>query len=299
MKITVVILTYNEEVHLERCLLSVLPVTPDIYVIDSFSNDKTVEIAAKYSAKVLQNKWENNHATQFNWALERLPADSGWVIRLDADEVLDQTLINSLNRELDTLKSEVAGVYCDRMICFQGQLIRFGGVGKNKVIRIFKHGMGRSEARWMDEHIKVDGLCVQLPGAIIDNNLNSLAWWIAKHNNYSSREAVDLLNLKYGLFKSTTLASNASSSPIGRKRWIKENVYTKIPSGLRAFTYFIYRYIFRLGFLDGSIGTQFHFLQAWWYRYLVDAKIAEVERYSKKYQMSIDKAIYKVLGIQL
>ena len=297
MKITVVILTYNEEVHLERCFLSVLPVTSDIYVVDSYSNDRTVEIAEKYSAKVLQNKWENNHATQFNWALDRLPADSGWIIRLDADEVLDQTLIESLNQELPALKSEVAGIYCDRKICFQGKLIQFGGVGKNKVIRIFKQGLGRSEARWMDEHIKVDGRCIQLPGSIIDNNLNSLAWWIEKHNNYSSREAVDLLNLKYDLFTSVT--SNASSSSIGRKRWVKENIYTKIPGGLRAFAYFIYRYIFRLGFLDGAIGTQFHFFQAWWYRYLVDAKIAEVERYSKKYQISIDRAIFKVLGIQL
>ena len=299
MKITVVILTYNEEVHLERCFLSVLPVTSDIYVVDSYSNDRTVEIAEKYSAKVLQNKWENNHATQFNWALDRLPADSGWIIRLDADEVLDQTLIESLNQELPALKSEVAGIYCDRKICFQGKLIQFGGVGKNKVIRIFKQGMGRSEARWMDEHIKVDGRCIQLPGSIIDNNLNSLAWWIEKHNNYSSREAVDLLNLKYDLFTSSSVTSNASSSSIGRKRWVKENIYTKIPGGLRAFAYFIYRYIFRLGFLDGAIGTQFHFFQAWWYRYLVDAKIAEVERYSKKYQISIDRAIFKVLGIQL
>ena len=299
MKITVVILTYNEEVHLERCLFSVLPVTSDIYIVDSFSNDRTVEIAEKYSVKVLQNKWQNNHAAQFNWALDRLPADSGWIIRLDADEVLDQTLVESLNQELPALKTEITGIYCDRKICFQGKLIQFGGVGKNKVIRIFKQGRGRSEARWMDEHIKVDGPCVQLPGSIIDNNLNSLAWWIEKHNNYSSREAVDLLNIKYELFNSSSVAANAASSSIGRKRWIKESIYTKIPSGLRAFIYFIYRYIFRLGFLDGSIGTQFHFLQAWWYRYLVDAKIAEVERYSKKYQISIDRAIYKVLGIQL
>lgn len=299
MKITVVILTYNEEVHLERCLLSVLPVTSDIYVIDSFSNDKTIEIAEKYSVKVLQNKWENNHATQFNWALDRLPADSEWIIRLDADEVLDQSLVDSLNQLLPDLNPEIAGIYCYRKIYFQGKLIQFGSVGKNKVIRIFKQGMGRSEARWMDEHIKVDGPCVQLPGSIIDNNLNSLAWWIEKHNNYSSREAVDLLNIKYELFNSSSVAANAASSSIGRKRWIKENIYIKIPGGLRAFVYFIYRYVFRLGFLDGAIGTQFHFFQALWYRYLVDAKIAEVERYSKKYQISIDRAIYKVLGIQL
>lgn len=299
MKITIVILTYNEEVHLERCLLSVLPLTSDIYIVDSFSNDRTVEIAEKYSVKVLQNKWENNHATQFNWALDRLPADGRWIIRLDADEVLDQTLVDTLNQELPTLNPDIAGIYCDRKICFQGKLIQFGGVGKNKVIRIFRQGMGRSEARWMDEHIKVDGPCIQLPGSIIDNNLNSLAWWIEKHNNYSSREAVDLLNLKYGLFNSTSIASNTFSSSIGRKRWVKENIYIKIPGGMRAFSYFIYRYIFRLGFLDGAIGAQFHFLQAWWYRYLVDAKIAEVERYSTKHQISIDKAIYKILGIQL
>lgn len=299
MNVTVVILTYNEEIHLERCLMSVLPLTTNIYIIDSFSNDRTLEIAEKYSVKVLQNKWENNHAAQFNWALDKLPEDSGWIIRLDADEMLDQTLVDSLNQELPILKPEIVGIYCDRKICFQGKLIQFGGVGKNKVIRIFKQGMGRSESRWMDEHIKVDGLSIKLPGSIIDNNLNSLTWWIEKHNNYSSREAVDLLNLKHGLFSSTSVASDAFSSSIGRKRWVKENIYIKIPGGLRAFGYFIYRYIFRLGFLDGAVGAQFHFFQAWWYRYLVDAKITEVERCSKKYQISIGKAIHKVLGIEL
>ncbi len=299
MKITVVILTYNEEIHLERCLLSVLPVTSDIYVVDSFSGDKTVEIAEKYSAKILQNVWKNNHSVQFNWALKKLPPDSEWIIRLDADEVLDQILIHSLNRNLPSLHPSIAGLYCDRKIFFQGKWIRFGGVGRNKVIRIFKYGMAQSEARWMDEHIKVDGPCIQLPGAIIDDNLNSLGWWIEKHNNYSSREAVDLLNLKYKLFESNTLAANAVSSSIGRKRWLKENLYAKIPGGVRAFIYFIYRYVFRLGFLDGSVGTLFHFLQAWWYRYLVDSKIAEVERYAKKNKVPIRAAIFKVLGIQL
>lgn len=121
----------------------------------------------------------------------------------------------------------------------------------------------------------------------------------SKNSTYEQEELIDVVLKKNEIFRTLPLSNQLLNSDAVRKRWIKENIYTKIPGGLRAFAYFIYRYIFRLGFLDGAIGTQFHFLQAWWYRYLVDAKIDEVERYSKKYQISIDRAIYKVLGIQL
>ena len=167
-------------------------------------------------------------------------------------------------------------------------------------MRLFRYGFGQSESRWMDEHIKVEGQTVALSGAMIDDNLRSLAWWIEKHNGYSSREAVDLLNLEYQFADQNSVAElTLSNSSVGLKRWIKENVYAKLPGGARSLAYFLWRYIFMLGILDGARGTQFHFFQALWYRYLVDCKVAEVKRYMRKHQVSPAFALKKVLGIEL
>jgi len=299
MKLTVLVLTFNEELHLARCLQSILPLTNDIVVVDCFSQDQTSAIAKQYGAKVLERTWENNHSTQVNWALTQLPADTEWVMRIDADEYLTPDLIMQIKKALPNLASDVEGVTCIRKMVFQGKLIEHGGVGANRVMRIFRYGKGQSEARWMDEHIKIGGRSVNLSGALIDDNLRPLSWWIEKHNNYSSREAVDLLNLKYGFSGTNSVASLKSSTSIGTKRWIKENIYAKLPGGLRAWTYYVWRYIFMMGFLDGAKGAQFHFLQALWYRSLVDAKVAEVERYMTNHKVDPAVAIQKVLGISL
>jgi hypothetical protein len=183
---------------------------------------------------------------------------------------------------------------------FQGKLIRFGGVGSNRVMRLFRYGFGRSESRWMDEHIKVDGTTMALDGVMIDDNLRSFSWWIEKHNGYSSREAVDLLNLEYQFaLQNSVAALTLNNSSIGLKRWIKENIYAKLPGGARSLGYFVWRYVLMLGFLDGARGTQFHFFQALWYRYMVDCKVAEVKRYIKEHQVSPVIAVKKVLGIEL
>ncbi|MBU3623199.1 glycosyltransferase family 2 protein [Polynucleobacter sp. AP-Latsch-80-C2] len=299
MKLTVLVLTFNEELHLARCLQSILPLTNDIVVVDCFSQDQTIAIAKQYGARVLERAWENNHSTQVNWALTQLPADTEWVMRIDADEYLTSELITQIKEVLPTLASDVEGVTCIRKMVFQGKLIEHGGVGANRVMRIFRYGKGQSEARWMDEHIKIGGRSANLSGVLIDDNLRPLSWWIEKHNNYSSREAVDLLNLKYGFSGTNSVASLKSSTSIGTKRWIKENIYAKLPGGLRAWTYYVWRYIFMMGFLDGAKGAQFHFFQALWYRSLVDAKVAEVERYMTNHKVDPMVAIQKVLGISL
>ena len=192
MKITAIILTYNEEIHLARCIESLLPLTKDIVVVDSLSTDRTIEIARQYGALVLERAWENNHSIQFNWALTQLNSNQvEWVLRIDADEVLTQDLVVQLLQALPELGHEIVGVHFFRKMRFQGKLIEHGGVGHNKVSRLFRYGHGKSEARWMDEHIKIDGKCLDLSGHMVDDNLNSVSWWIAKHNNYASREAVD------------------------------------------------------------------------------------------------------------
>jgi hypothetical protein len=219
-------------------------------------------------------------------------------MRIDADEVLTPELVEQIKEVLPKVDTKTNGVSCIRKITFQGKLIRFGGVGKNRVMRLFRYGFGQSESRWMDEHIKVEGQAIALSGAIIDDNLRSLAWWIEKHNGYSSREAVDLLNLEYQFAQQNSVAALSNSS-IGLKRWIKENIYAKLPGGARSLVYFTWRYVFMLGFLDGSRGTQFHFFQALWYRYLVDCKVAEVKRHMKDHQVGATVAVKNVLGIDL
>lgn len=298
MKLTAIVLTLNESRHLARCLASLQGIATEIVVADCFSTDATLEIARAHGARVIQREWVN-YATQFNWALTQLDADTDWVLRLDADEYLTPTLIAEIQACLPGVAPEVDGINCGRRMTFQGRLIRHGGVFPIRVLRLFRYGRGACENRWMDEHIKVSGPTVDLAGELIDDNLNSLTWWTDKHNRYASREAVDMLNLEYGFMPHDSVADLRSGSQAGMKRWLKERVYARLPGGFRAFAYFLYRYVLRLGFLDGQAGTAFHFLQGFWYRYLVDAKVAEVKRHMRESGASVTEAIEKILDIRV
>ena len=298
MKLVAIILTLNEAQHLPRCLASLEGVVDHVLVADSYSGDETEGIAESYGAQFVQHTFVN-YATQFNWALTKLDEDTDWVLRIDADEYLTPVLAAEIRERLSSVAPEVGGIFCGRRMIFQGRLIRFGGLFHIRVLRLFRYGRGRCENRWMDEHIKVTGPTRDFCGALIDANLNSLTWWSDKHNRYASREAVDLLNLKHGFLPIDSVASLANGSQASFKRWIKERVYARLPAGFRAFTFFFYRYVIRLGFLDGQAGAAFHVLQGFWYRYLVDAKVAEVERYMREHHCDVVGAIAAILNIQL
>ena len=300
MKLVAVVLTLNEARHLPRCLASLDGVADEMLVADCFSTDETLAIARARAqgARVVQRAWVN-YATQFNWALTQLDGDTDWVLRLDADEYLTPELAAEIRGRLPGLGPEIDGAYCGRRMTFQGRLIRFGGVFPIRVLRLFRYGRGQCENRWMDEHIKVGGPTADFRGEIIDDNLNSLTWWTEKHNRYASREAVDLLNLEYGFMPRDSVAQLRGGSQAGVKRWVKEVVYARLPGGFRAFAYFFYRYVLRLGFLDGQAGTAFHFLQGFWYRYLVDAKVAEVKRTMAASGCGVEEAIERVLEIRV
>ncbi len=294
-----VILTYNEERHLERCIKSLGDLCEKIIVVDSFSTDSTVDIARSLGAEVYQNPYVNQ-AVQFNWALDEVIQGTGqWILRIDADEVLSPELQNEIRQQLASLKDSVSGVFINRRIAFLNRPIRYGGLFPISVLRIFRSGKGRSEVRWMDEHIQVSGETVQLNGEILDDNLQPLTWWTQKHNSYSSREVVDTLNRKYRFMHLDSIASLKSGGQASRKRWIKENIYARMPLGVRSVLYFFYRYILRLGFLDGTEGFAFHFLQGLWYRCLVDLKLREVEKYIERHQCPPQEAIKAVLGIDV
>lgn len=295
MKLIIIIMTFNEEIHLKRCIESLQNLKAEILVVDSFSTDRTIEIARNSGAQILQHQFLN-HANQFNWALEQLNSNFDWVLRIDADEVLTTELCDEINNRLSLLSSDVSGVLVNRSIIFQGNLIKYGGV-KTKILRLFRFGRGKFENRCMDEHAIVAGKIIQFNGDLFDNNLNSLTWWINKHNKYASLEAVELLDLKYKFITRDLKEQYNFSFHTKCTRWLKERVYFNLPIGFRAFIYLIYRYVFRFGILDGNAGWTFHFLQGFWYRHLVDLKVAEVKKYKSIKGVDIKTAIHDVLGI--
>jgi len=298
LTLTVVILTKNEERHIARALGTVKAIADTCVVVDSGSDDRTVELAEAEGAKTLVHPFITQ-AQQFNWAIDQLPDDTEWVLRLDADEVLSPALVAEIQEGLASLPPGTQGVYVSRRMHFLGRRIAWGGVFPVRVLRLFRHGHGHCENRWMDEHIIVDGGTAEFSGEIVDDNMNSLTWWTEKHNSYASREVVDILNHEYRFMPQETVANLRTGQQAGVKRWIKENVYARLPGGFRAFAYFFYRYIMRLGFLDGKEGAAFHVLQGLWYRYLVDAKLYEVRLYMQRNNVDAVRAIRDVLGIDV
>lgn len=277
MKIAVIILTLNESRHIARCLESVRQVAEEIHIVDAFSSDDTIAIAEKYGAKVLQRKW-TSYANQFQWAIDNCDINSPWVMRMDADEYLEPPLVKEIHEKIDALPENVSGVYIRRKVLFKDKWIRFGGFYPHTLLRIWRKGKGNVEQRWMDEHIVIsEGQTCMLKEHIVDHNLNSIHWWVNKHNNYAIKEMVDLLNIKYRFMELDQRLLEGDNTSARRKRVLKEKVYSAIPPGTRALLYFCYRYFFRFGFLDGYKGFIFHFMQGYWYRLLVDVNVKEFE----------------------
>lgn len=298
MSLTIIILTYNESQNLPRALASVVPMGGQVIVVDSGSTDATVDIARQAGAYVMTNPFVTQ-ARQFNWALEQLPPDNGWIFRLDADEIVSPELARTLSDFVKADGNGAMGAAVLRRMAFLGRPIRWGGVFPVPIVRVLRHGKGRSEDRWMDEHILVDGPIITLQGELLDDNLKPLTWWIEKHNSYASREVVEMLNLQDVFMPRDDAAKLHANRPAGLKRLLKERVYARLPGGLRASAYFFYRYVIRLGFLDGREGTAFHVLQGFWYRYLVDTKLHEVQAYMRRHKVDAVTAIHQILGIKV
>ncbi|MFZ2284910.1 MAG: glycosyltransferase family 2 protein [Lutibacter sp.] len=272
--LTAIILTYNEEIHLQRCLDSLKGVAQEIFIIDSFSTDATQEIAIRNGAHFYQNPWVN-HSVQFNWGLEHCPTQTDWILRLDADEYLTSELQTEIKDNLAMLEADISGVELPLKRVFLNRHMK-RGLGEIRMLRIFRRGKARMENRWMDEHIEIlEGKTVAFKNSFADHNLNNLDWWTTKHNAYSNKEVVELLDVEFNLLNNNANVQLSEQALQKRKLKLK---YVKMPLFLRSFAYFIYRYVFRLGFLDGKEGFLWHFLQGWWYRTLVDAKIYEIKK---------------------
>lgn len=297
MSLSVFILTYNEEQHIQRCIDSIKDIADTVFIIDSLSTDKTVELAEKNGAIIYQNKWPDNHSKQVNWALENCDIKTKWIMRLDADEVLTSELAQEIKNEL-LKENDVKGYILNRGHIFLGKKMLHGGNYPTKLMRIWEHGRAYCEDKLMDEHIVFNGdyKTKQLHGSFWDHNLNNITWWTEKHNGYSTKEAVMQLQKKYNTDDTVANNSNKQSK---LKRFLKHSIYEKFPKSLRSFLYFLYRYIFRAGFLDGYQGLVWNFLQGFWYRFLVDVKVYEIEQKAKEENMSIKEVIKKKYGYDL
>ena len=198
--IAAIILTYNEEKHISRCINSLKNICEEIFVIDSFSKDRTVEIAKEAGAQVYQNPWKN-YATQFNWGLKNCPITTEWIWRIDADEFLEGNLGPAMKKALAECNNEVNGVYVRKRIDFMGKPLLHGGWYPSYHLKVWRRGHGECENRWMDEHIRIfSGTTITVEeGNQVDANLNDLTWWTEKHNGYATREMADMLMMEYGL----------------------------------------------------------------------------------------------------
>ncbi len=299
LDISVIILTKDEEIHIRRCIENILPIAKEIFIIDSFSTDKTLDIAKEYpNVKILQNKWVN-HATQFNWALENAPIQTKWLLRLDADEYLTEELKDELKDKLPSLPDDITGVIFPLRRVFLGRTIK-KGMPQIKLMRLFQYGKAKSEVRQMDEHIElIEGKPIEFDNEFADNNLNNLSWWSQKHIGYAIREATDLLDIEFNLTGEGNNDKNRSINKQAKAKRIKKHKYAKQPLFWRSFAYFLYRYFLRGGWREGKEGFLWHFLQGWWYRTLVDAKIYEIKKTCGNDKEAIIQHLKDVYNIDL
>ena len=300
LDLSVIILTYNEEIHIRRCLDNITSIAKDIFIIDSFSTDRTLDIAKEYKqVHILQNKWENNYAKQFNWGLANAPIRTQWVLRLDADEYLLPKLIAELREKLPLLPIDVNGIIFNRRHIFMDKWMK-RGIYPVKLLRVFRYGKGMCEQRLMDEHIQLtEGRAVEFEHDFCDHNLNNLSWFCHKHVNYAIREAVDLLDIELDLTGAAESDENKQISKQAQKKRMKKHQYVKQPLFWRAFAYFCYRYFVKGACLDGKEGFLWTFLQGWWYRTLVDAKVFEIKRACGNDKEKIRQHLKMVYGINL
>ena len=272
--LTAIILTKNEEKNIEECILSIKSVVKRIVVIDSFSTDATVDLACKLGAEVYEHEFLN-YSKQFIYGMEKAQINTKWVLRFDADERLTEDGAEELERLCDeNQNTDVNGIILRFRVNFMGKDLRHGGIYPLRKLLVFKYGKGTIENRNMDEHIVLsEGRSVEMKEDCLHHDYKDLTRWIDKHNWYADREVLD-----YYQFRQDEEDGKELDRKAKLKRKIKFGIYYKLPLGSRAHLYYWYRYYFKLGFLDGKEGKIFAFMQAYWYRYLVDAKIYEQEK---------------------
>ena len=276
-KFSFIILTFNEELNLDRLLDSISGLEAPTYILDSGSTDGTLKIAADNNATVLYNSFEN-HPKQWHHALKTFNIQTPWVICLDADQIITPELHRRLLAFKDEDHQNINGIYFNRKNFFKGRWIKYGGYYPFYMLKMIRYGIGYSDLNEnMDHRLIAPGeTLVWKNGVILEENLkeNNISFWIEKHNRYSDQLAHEEVE-RIQLLRSQTITPRFRGSPYERSAWFKRLWY-KLPRYTRPALYFSYRMIFQLGILDGRTGVIFHFLQGFWFRLIVDIKIDEI-----------------------
>ena len=272
--ISIIILTYNDEIQIGECLESISDLTDDIIIVDSFSSDNTVEICKRFSARVYRNPFVNQ-AVQFNWALDNVPIKYDWILRLDSDEIVPDRLKEEMRDRLGR-DEEFVAYYLNRRMYWMGRWLRHGRMYPHYIVRLFRKGHARYEER-TEEHLVVDGAIGYMKNDFLeDNRKNTLDYFTEKHLVTARGELEEIKKAAAGSSAhETAIEPRLFGTKVHRTRWLKEKVYARTPLFVRPFLYFIYRYFVCLGFLDGAPGLIWHVLQGFWYRFYIDAKVYE------------------------
>ena len=279
--LAVIILTYNEEANLPQVLDSVVGWANQVFVVDSFSTDDTVKIAKSYGVEVYQNPFQGC-AAQRNWALTNLPIKNDWILFLDADEYLSPELNQEIDRTLKKkLPDNVCGFFIKRKFYFLGRWIKHGDAYPS-LIRLIRRGNAyfiKTEGH--RERTVVEGDVLNLSHHIIHDDKKDLIQWIRKQSKKAFIDAAERL----GILQDSKLTVDMINSKCVTIEELKQlrlrGLFLKIPTRFRPFAQFIYRYIIRLGFLDGWPGFIYHFLLQLWYPLMVEA-IYEELKYRQK-----------------
>ena len=273
--VSVLIITYNEEANIARCLESVRWAS-EVFVVDSFSTDRTVEIAKSLGAKVYLHPFES-YAKQWNWAFDNLPFSHEWALVVDADELIPRALAEEIGRVLRQPKNAMDGFYLNREFFFLGRSLRHGGLYPNWHLRLVKRQQARYEVRPINPHIVVNGPTGSLKEPFEHRDNRPVSAWIERHNAYSDLEAEEYFSERFrGGYEASIPARLWGTQP-ERKRWIKLHVWNRLPLLVRPFLFFFRNYFLKGGFLDGREGFIYHVLWSFWVRFLIDAKIIERE----------------------
>ena len=275
---SVIVLSYNEEQHLPRLLKSLVGLHCDLFVLDSGSTDRTVEIAQSFGATVKEHAFEN-HPKQWHHALNCFEIKTPWIIGLDSDQIVLPELYEKLKNFKDKdIAKHINGIYFNRKNYFKGQWLKHGGYFPKYLLKMFRTGLGYSDLNEnMDHRFVVPGKkIIWKKGYIKEENLkeNNIQFWLDKHSKYSDLVAQEELE-RIKKIRTQHNPRNFFGNPDERIAFYK-NIWWKLPLYWRPFIYFFYRFFFKLGILDGRQGRLFHFLQGFWFRLIVDEKINEL-----------------------
>jgi glycosyltransferase involved in cell wall biosynthesis len=276
--LTVLVVTRNEELNVERCLASVHGFADQLFVIDSESDDRTVEVARRFADEVHQLPYDHGRIIPwiFQWGLDHLPICNEWVLILEADQALTPELRTEIAAILARPGIDEDGFTILRRQIFRGRRLRFGGYGGKRLLKLFRRSRGELDPLDQDTRVYVRGAVGRLRAPLEEWNRkeDAILFYLQKHLRYAEAFAQEeLARRRRGLAWKLTPRLFGTSDE--RSVWLKQRYY-RLPLFLRPALYFFYRYILLLGVLDGKNGFVFHFLQAFWFRLVVDVRLEEL-----------------------